>query len=126
VFLTSHPLAAVCIPASGAAVNTTLNRPYFGLDTLDWREAEVDPGGIEFNRPLSAWFRTITAAGFTVVDFAEPAAPATAIGERYGVSARWSQQWPYEQVWWARRDRRQGAASRATTSAGVPPPQNCR
>lgn len=60
VFLTSHPLAAVRIPPNGAAVNTTLNRSYFGLDVLDWRGAEVDPGGIEFNRPISAWFRTLT------------------------------------------------------------------
>lgn len=104
VFLTSHPLAAICIPPDGAAVNTTVNRGYFDLDVLDWRNVAVDPGGIEFNRPISAWFRTLAEAGFTVEDFAEARAPAGATGERYGVSADWAREWPYEQVWWARRN----------------------
>lgn len=54
-FLGCHPLMMVATPESGAACDHALHRSYRELDRLDWAEAEVDPGGVEFN--LSAFPR---------------------------------------------------------------------
>ena len=59
-FLGNHPLAMVCAPLDGSVpITEHLERPYFGLGVLDWRDAVDEPGGIEFNLPVSGWMRLV-------------------------------------------------------------------
>jgi SAM-dependent methyltransferase len=103
VFLANHPMAMSCAPESGANLIDRLARPYFGMHTLDWRDAEVDPGGVDFCLPLSDWVALFRRIGFVVEDLREPRAPATATGTEFFVDADWAKRWPTEVVWKVRR-----------------------
>ena len=103
VFLGNHPLAMLCAPESGALVDTSLHRSYFDLGKLDWREVEIDPGGVEFNRSISSWMRLFDLIGFDIERYQELQAPQAASGTQFYVSAEWAQSWPSEQVWHLRK-----------------------
>ena len=103
VFLGNHPLAMLCAPESGALVDTSLHRSYFDLGKLDWREVEIDPGGVEFNRSISSWMRLFDLIGFDIERYQELQAPQGASGTQFYVSAEWAQSWPSEQVWHLRK-----------------------
>lgn len=102
VFLGNTPLAMVCTPPSGAPCEATLHRSYFDLHRLDWTDAEVDPGGIEFNLPISAWFRLFRETGFEVLDYRELQAPENS-PDRFNTPAAWARRWPSEQIWKLRK-----------------------
>ncbi len=105
-FLGNHPLAMVCAPIDGSVpVTRRLERSYFGLGRLDWREAVDEPGGIEFNLPVSSWIRLFDRVGFDVVDYIEIQAPPTATGTQFAVTADWAREFPAEQVWRVRKRR---------------------
>ena len=71
-FLGSSTLAMLCSPLDGSLpVTERLERDYFSIHRLDWRDAVDEPGGIEFNLPTSKWFRLFDDTGFDVVDFIE-------------------------------------------------------
>ena len=93
-----HGLDSVHEPAC----EPTLHRSYFDLHRLDWTKAEVDPGGIEFNLPISSWLRLFRETGFEVLDYLELQAPEGS-PDRFGVPGEWAQRWPPEQVWKLRR-----------------------
>jgi SAM-dependent methyltransferase len=102
VFLGNTPLAMLCTPPGGGACEAKLHRSYFELHRLDWTRAEVDPGGIEFNLPISAWLRLFRDTGFEVLDYLELQAPEGS-PDRFGTPGAWAQRWPAEQVWKLRR-----------------------
>ena len=85
VFLGNAPLAMVCSPLDGSApVTERLERDYFGLHRIDWRDAVDDPGGIEFNLPVSVWFRLFRDTGSssrTTSRSATPTPPARSGGQ---------------------------------------------
>ena len=99
VFLGNHPMLLSCAPQSGGQVDGTLVRPYFGMHTLDWRRAEIDPGGVNFCLPVSGWVALFREIGFAVDDVLEPRAPDDAGGVRDFVDAAWARRWPSELVW---------------------------
>ncbi len=100
IFLGNHPLAMVCSPMDGSLpVTDRLERSYFDLGRLDWRDAVDEPGGIEFNLPISAWLRLFDRIGFDVIDYREIQAPVAATGQRGAVTAEWAKRFPSEQVW---------------------------
>ncbi len=99
VFLGNHPVVLACAPESGAAVGDRLVRPYFGMHTLDWRDAQVDPGGVNFCLPISGWMALFRQIGFGVDDLREPRAPEEASGVNFFVDAEWARRWPSELVW---------------------------
>ncbi len=104
VFLGNHPLAMVCAPLDGSLpVTDHLERDYFGLGRLDWRDAVDEPGGIEFNLPISSWMRLFDDTGFDVIDYVEIRAPDSATGTNGTVSADWARRFPSEQVWRLRK-----------------------
>ena len=103
VFLGNHPFTTVCSPWDGSALVRELVRPYFGMRRTDWREVEVDPGGVEFNRTVSDWFQLFRQVGFEVEDYLEPRPPESAKGVAYFVDADWARRWPSEQVWKVRK-----------------------
>jgi SAM-dependent methyltransferase len=108
VSLGNSTLAMVCSPIDGSLpITERLERDYFTLHRLDWRNAVDEPGGIEFNLPLSSWFRLFRATGFEVVDFIEIQAPEPTPGTedemRFFVTRRWAHRYPSEQVWVVRK-----------------------
>jgi SAM-dependent methyltransferase len=104
VLLSSSTLAMVCTPPDGSGPCTErLERDYFGLDRVDWRDAVEDPGGIEFGLPVSSWFRLFRETGFVVEDFLELRAPEASSEVKFFVSADWAHRFPSEQVWKVRK-----------------------
>jgi len=103
VFLGHHPLTTVCSPWDGSPVGRELVRPYFGMHRTDWTEVEIDPGGVEFNLPVSEWFRLLHHVGFEIEGYLEPRPGDDAEGTSFFASAPWSRQWPSEQVWKVRK-----------------------
>ena len=103
VFLGNHPVMSVCSPLDGSAVTYRLERDYFGLHMLDFREVENDPGGVEFNLPISGWFDLFERVGFAVDGFHEPRAPESATGQEFAVEADWAKRYPSEHVWKLRK-----------------------
>ena len=98
VFLGNHPLAMICVPSDGSPTGYRLERDYFGLHRLDWTEVENDPGGIEFNLPVSEWMVLFRECGFVVDEYLELQAPADAEDE-FGVPGEWARRFPAEQIW---------------------------
>lgn len=103
VFLSNTALTVVCAPYSGAPIDEQLHRPYFDMHLTDWRDVEIDPGGIDFHLPMSEWFALFDRTGFEVTGFLEPR-PSEADDEvRFFVSATWAHRFPSEQVWKLRK-----------------------
>jgi SAM-dependent methyltransferase len=102
VFLGNTPLSIICSPLNGAPCESTLHRDYFDLHKIDWRKVEHDPGGMEFNLPISAWFKLFREVGFEVLDYQELQAPEGS-PERFATPGDWAHRWPSEQVWKLRR-----------------------
>ena len=74
----------ICLDDDDEAVTHVLRRSYFGLHQLDFTEAVVDPGGVEFNLPISDWLQLFADSGLLVERFLEVKAPDSAQGEEFG------------------------------------------
>ena len=61
----AHPWTARCRPPSGSRATISRSTASTSRDAVD------EPGGIEFNLPLSRWFRLFREMGFDVFDFLE-------------------------------------------------------
>lgn len=94
-----HPLAVVCSPLDGSTLVDHLVNPYFELHKMDRSEAEVAPGGIEFNLPISRWFELFRKVGFVVDDYREPRPHSPEAGTSFYQNAAWAFSFPGEQVW---------------------------
>jgi SAM-dependent methyltransferase len=106
VLLGNSTLSSLCSPADGSLPCTErLERDYFSMHRFDWTEAADEPGGIEFNLPISRWFRLFRETGFEVIDFLELQAPAPGSQVNFFVTADWAHRYPSEQVWKVRRRR---------------------
>jgi SAM-dependent methyltransferase len=103
VFLGTTPFVQACMPLNGADAEPRLHRDYFGMHRIDWTDAEIDSGGVEFNLPLSGWFRLFREAGFEVLDYLELRAPESAEGAPFAIPSSWAKRWPSEQVWKLKR-----------------------
>lgn len=103
VFLGTTPLATITTPPSGDLSGTILHRSYFELHKLDWTQVEIDPGGVEFTLPISAWFALFRRTGFAVEDYLELRAPEDQVENRFHSPVEWAKRWPYEHVWRLRK-----------------------
>jgi SAM-dependent methyltransferase len=104
VFLGTSALASLCSPENGAIPTTErLERDYFAMHRFDWSAAVDEPGGIEFNLPISGWFRLFRETGFEVIDFLEIKAPHPGPEVNFSITADWAYRYPSEQVWKLRR-----------------------
>lgn len=100
VFLSSSTMAALCSPTDGTLpITERLERDYFSIHRLDWRDAIDEPGGIEFSLPISRWIRLFRDTGFTIEGFQEIQAPPDAPEISFAVLGAWAQRYPSEQVW---------------------------
>lgn len=76
VVLGNSTLSSLCSPVDGSQpITEHLERDYFTMHRFDWSTAADDPGGVEFNLPVSGWFRLFRDTGFEVVDFLELQGP---------------------------------------------------
>lgn len=101
-FLGNHPLAMVCTPLDGSPAEAMLHRDWRGMHRFDWRQVDVDPGGVEFNLGIADWMHLFRDTGFVVEDHLELGAPDPA-EDRYAVPGWWAARFPAEQVWKLRR-----------------------
>ena len=97
-FLGNTPLSLICMPPSGDVCEPKLHRSYFDLHKSDWTQVEIDPGGIEFNLPISKWLQLFRETGFEVLDYLELQAPKDS-PDRYSTPGAWAHKWPAEHVW---------------------------
>jgi SAM-dependent methyltransferase len=98
------PLSMVCSPLDGSLpVGTALQRPYFGLHSMDWTAAVDDPGGVEFNLGIADWFALFRRTGFEIVDFLELRNPRPDRPDQAWMTAQWAHDFPAEQVWKLRK-----------------------
>jgi ubiquinone/menaquinone biosynthesis C-methylase UbiE len=102
-FLGTHPVVLLATPLSGADCDAGLHRPYFGMHKVDWREVDIEPGGVEFNLTQSEWLRLFRETGFEVLDYLELQAPAESDDVKFSVPEAWATRWPSEQVWKLRK-----------------------
>jgi SAM-dependent methyltransferase len=94
-FLGCSPWVHVCSPASGALpLVEHLEHAYFDQYRNDW-----GPEGVEFNLPISGWFRLFHELGWQVVDYLEPRPAAPGPERRHFATADWAYDYPAEQVW---------------------------
>ncbi len=80
-----------------------LERDYVSLHRVAWREAADEPGGIEFNLPISGWLRLFRERGFVVEDYIEIQSPEPGPEVHDFVTADWAHRFPSEQVWKLRK-----------------------
>ncbi|MEO0918490.1 MAG: hypothetical protein AAFY31_16155 [Pseudomonadota bacterium] len=99
-FLGNHPLALVATPLNGDVTQRVFHRAYRDLGRLDWTQVEIDPGGIEFNRPIGRWFALFHEIGFRVLNYRELYARAVDQDDVFSVTADWARDFPSEQAWW--------------------------
>jgi SAM-dependent methyltransferase len=100
VFLHGTPLAHLCYPDVGD-VTTQLQRPYFGLHSVEWTPEE----GIEFQLTYGDWIRVLRNAGFEIERLVELQTSASATRHVYysDHDPEWSRSWPAEEIWAARK-----------------------
>ncbi len=99
VFLTNSLLVVLCMPDRGAAEDRLL-RPQRGIHRMEW----PDEDSVEFHLAHGEWIAVLSDAGFTVEALHELYAPLNAPETRFDwASAEWARQWPYEEVWVARK-----------------------
>lgn len=104
VFLSCSTLALLCSPPDGSLpVTERLERDYFSIHRLDWRDAVDEPGGIEFGLPISGWFSLLRDTGFEVVEFLELQAPPDGTARAFFATSEWASRFPSEQVFKVRR-----------------------
>ncbi len=100
VFLGNHPLTMAATPPDGSAVGRELVRPWFGSGRYDWRDVEVDPGGVEFAPTIADWVRRFRALGFSIEEYHELRAPEGDRDElRFAVARGWARDYPSEHLW---------------------------
>ncbi|NND84700.1 MAG: class I SAM-dependent methyltransferase [Acidimicrobiia bacterium] len=101
VFLGNHPLTHITTPADGSNVGRELTRPYFGMGRTDWRHVEINPGGIEYNLPISGWMELLQDTGFSVDRYLELGASPGEEVVQFTVARSWALEFPSEQIWLA-------------------------
>ena len=100
VFLTNAHLLTLCVPDDeNAAAGAELLRPEFGMRRVEW---PGDPG-VEFHLSHGDWIRVLRRAGFEIEDLIALRAPEDATTPYPFVTREWARQWPYEEVWKARK-----------------------
>ena len=104
VFMRGSTLQLLCMPDEGK-VGERLVRPQKGLYRLEWYD---DDPGVEFHPPTSVLLRILRESGFELLDLRELYAPETAADHEYydTVPAAWAKQWPDEEIWRLRLQRR--------------------
>ena len=105
IFLGHSPILQLTWPLDDddAPATETLTRPYFGMHRFEWHEKDGTTA-IEFCLPHGEMIRLLHDNGFEIEDLIELQAPADAQTPSDALTtAEWSQRWPCEDIWKARK-----------------------
>lgn len=95
VFNATSPWTEVCYDDAADRVTTTLNRDYFGPNTI----AE-DHGAVSYQLTYGDWIKTLRGAGLIIDDLIEPRPePGTPNGYHETDPSDWAHHWPAEMLW---------------------------
>jgi ubiquinone/menaquinone biosynthesis C-methylase UbiE len=98
-FLGCSPWVHVCSPPSGELpLVERLEHSYFDQNRIDWGHE-----GVEFNLPISGWFRLFHEIGWEVIDYLEPRPEAPSQDRTHYVTFAWGHRYPAEQAWKLRK-----------------------
>lgn len=102
VFLVNGTLLVLTMPDEDEVVpaGDQLLRPYFGLHRLEWKSDE----SVSFHLGYGDWIRVLRDNGLEVEALVELKPPGTPEASRFNLYAgEWSQRWPAEEIWKARK-----------------------
>ena len=101
IFLINGMLAMLTIPDEvNAPAGDRLLRPYFGMHRFEWS----DDDSVEFHLPHGEMIALLRESGFAVEGLVEIRPPDGSETSYPYVTLDWSQRWPCEEVWKARRN----------------------
>lgn len=101
VFLANGLLVVLCTPVdaeSDTPVGERLERPFFGLHRVDWRD-----GSVNFHLGHGNWIRLLRANGFEIEDLIELEPPPDATTRDPILPVGWARHWPGEEIWKAQK-----------------------
>jgi SAM-dependent methyltransferase len=100
VFLVNSVLAMLCIPdVEDGSADSELVRPQFGMHRFEWS----DDNSVEFHLPHGQMLALLRSSGFEVEELIEVRPPEGATTRYPFVTLEWSRDWPWEEVWKARK-----------------------
>jgi SAM-dependent methyltransferase len=101
IFLTNGTIAMLCSPDDpDTPPGDRLVRDYFGLYRVEW----AGEPSVEFHLGYGDWIRLLRASGFEIEDLIELRPKPDATTRFEGLpTAEWSQHWPSEEIWKARK-----------------------
>jgi len=101
IFLTNGTIAILCSPDDpDTPPGDRLVRDYFGLYRVEW----AGEPSVEFHLGYGDWIRLLRASGFEIEDLIELRPKPDATTRFEGLpTAEWSQHWPSEEIWKARK-----------------------
>jgi SAM-dependent methyltransferase len=107
-FLASSVLAALAMPLDGP-LTETLQRPQRGLHRIEWNDD--DPPVVDFHLSHGDMMALLADIGFDDIFLRELYPPAGGDPEefRHYATRGWSQRWPCEEIWTARKPSTAGA-----------------
>jgi SAM-dependent methyltransferase len=100
VFLVNAVLLALCVPEEEDGVTgERLLRPQFGIHRFEW----PDDDSVEFHIPHGEMIALLRNCGFEVEELIDVRPPDGSETTYPFVTLEWSQRWPCEEVWKARK-----------------------
>ncbi|HEX5609030.1 MAG TPA: class I SAM-dependent methyltransferase [Solirubrobacterales bacterium] len=100
VFLVNSVFSMLCMPDDESLpAGERLLRPYFGMHRVEW----PDDDSVEFHLPHGELIALLRANGFQVEELIEVRPPDGSTTRYPFATLEWSQRWPCEEVWKARK-----------------------
>jgi SAM-dependent methyltransferase len=100
VFLRNSTLAVLCWPPDEGPISKTLQRPQRELHRMEWESDNA----VEFQLGHADWVRLLRDNGFEILGLAELYAADDAKQHAYyDFDPEWAKQWPWEEIWRARK-----------------------
>ena len=99
IFVTNSPLLMACTPETGGPAGMQLVRDYFAEERVEF----PGDGAVEFHLTHAGWVRLLRETGFAVERLIETRPPEDAKPRFDFVTTEWSQRWPSEDIWVARK-----------------------
>ncbi|MBV2356763.1 methyltransferase domain-containing protein [Streptomyces sp. J2-1] len=97
VFNVAGPWFEACCDEAAGRVTTTLQRDYFGLDTI---AEDEDQGATSYQLTYGDWVRVLRGAGLVIDDLVEPRPErGTPNGYNETDPPDWAHRWPAELLW---------------------------
>ena len=101
IFLVNGVLAMLTTPdEENAPAADRLLRPYFGMHRFEWSDDE----SVEFHLPHGELIALLRRSGFAVEGLVEIRPPDGSTTRYPYITLDWSQRWPCEEAWKARRE----------------------